>query len=99
MVTGPAAVACQLSFAEDWHWATRDLPELDWRFHYAPGGDKAVLALPSGPSDMLHTCALAFCQAIERARRRVWIVSPHLGPHSSVLAALPLVAPRGRRGP
>ena len=94
-VTGPAAVACQLSFAEDWHWATRDLPELDWRFHYAPAGDKAVLALPSGPSDSLDTCALAFCQAIERARRRVWIVSPYFVPDDAVLAALQLAALRG----
>jgi cardiolipin synthase len=94
-VTGPCVVGCQLSFAEDWYWATRDMPELDWRFQRSAAGDKAVLVLPSGPADVLDTCALAFCQAIERARRRVWIVSPYFVPDDAVLAALQLAALRG----
>ena len=44
---------------------------------------------------MLDTCALAFCQAIERARRRVWIVSPYFVPDDAVVAALQLAALRG----
>jgi cardiolipin synthase A/B len=94
-VVGPCVTGCQLSFAEDWYWATRDLPDLDWRSQRSESGDKAVLVLPSGPADMLDTCALAFCQAIERAHRRVWIVSPYFVPDDAVLAALQLAALRG----
>ena len=88
-------MACQLSFAEDWYWATRELPELDWRLQSSVTGDKTVLVLPSGPADRLDTCALAFCQAIERAHRRIWIVSPYFVPDDAVVAALQLAALRG----
>jgi len=29
-IEGPAALAVQLSFFEDWHWATDSIPDLDW---------------------------------------------------------------------
>ena len=94
-VAGPCVMTCQLSFAEDWYWAARDLPQLDWRFEPAEAGDRTVLVLPSGPADMLDTCALAFCQAIERARRRVWIVSPYFVPDEQFITAVQLAALRG----
>jgi cardiolipin synthase len=32
-IVGPAAIATQVSFLEDWHWATNKVPELTWTAH------------------------------------------------------------------
>ena len=94
-VTGPAARGCQLSFVEDWHWATGEVLPLDWRaYHTAPDG-LAVLVLPTGPDDTLDTCALAFGQMISGAQRRIWIANPYFVPDAHIQAALQLAAVRG----
>jgi cardiolipin synthase len=54
-IEGPAAVAAQLSFVEDWHWATDQIPELDWNMYAAPEGNANVLILPTGPADEYET--------------------------------------------
>ena len=61
---GPAATLVQLSFAEDWYWAVRELPEFDWELRPADGGDQAVLVLPTGPADDIESCNLFFLQSI-----------------------------------
>ena len=61
---GPAATLVQLSFAEDWYWAVRQLPGLDWELRPAPKGNQSVLVLPTGPADDIESCNLFFIQAI-----------------------------------
>lgn len=95
-VTGPAAIGVQLAFLEDWHWASREILELDWNPRTDPaGGDVAALALPTGPADPLETCSLFFLSSINSATERLWIASPYFVPDESLICALQLAALRG----
>ena len=89
-IEGPAVHAVQLSFLEDWFWATRDVPDLDWSPRAANGGNQDVLILPTGPADRLESCALFFVNMINRARQRIWIASPYFVPDLQVISALQL---------
>jgi len=94
-IRGPAALATQLAFVEDWYWATRQLPELYWVPNMACSPGQRILMLPTGPADPLDTCALFFVQAINTAQQRVWITSPYFVPDEMLVAALQLAALRG----
>ncbi len=92
---GPAVQGVQLSFLEDWFYSTGEVPEWEWEPKQAEGGELSVLALPTGPADMLETCGLAFVEAIHEARKRVWITSPYFVPDHAVVSALQLAALEG----
>ncbi len=94
-IEGPAALSAQLSFLEDWHWATGETPRLEWEPVGSPDGDVAALILPSGPADRLETAWLMYLLAIHAARERVWIASPYFVPDEAVMGALQLAALRG----
>lgn len=92
-IEGPAALAVQLSFFEDWHWAADQTLELNWAPE--PAGDVNVLIVPSGPADRLETASLMFVHAINSARERIWISSPYFVPDEAVMSALQLAGLRG----
>lgn len=94
-IAGPAVIGLQLSFVEDWNWATSELlfDQLTWPAETR--GDKAVLVLPSGPADRLETASLMYQQAINGAQQRIWIATPYFVPDGAVLGALTLAALRG----
>lgn len=92
---GPAALACQLSFAEDWHWATRNYPAVGWPDPVHKEDGVSVLVMPSGPADEIETCSVAFTEAISRARKRLWIVSPYFVPGEDIHTALCAAVLRG----
>jgi len=94
-IDGPAALAAQLSFVEDWNWATGDVLSLDWTADPAADGDIPVLIIPSGPADDLETANLMFVHAINTAKERIWIASPYFVPDHSVVTALQLAGLRG----
>ncbi len=94
-ITGPAVLQLQVSFFEDYHWASEKLLELSWKPVPAPGGDAKILILPSGPADELETASLMYQQAIHSANKRIWIASPYFVPDESVLSALYLAVLRG----
>ncbi len=95
-IEGPAALAAQLSFVEDWHWATGAVPEVDWTpKEAADGSDVPVLIAPTGPADEIETAALMFIHAINSATERIWIASPYFVPDEAVIAALQLAGLRG----
>jgi cardiolipin synthase len=95
-VTGPAVLGLQLTFLEDWHWASGEIPELDWTPHPAPGGeDLPVLVIPSGPADGHETASLLMQHTIHSADHRLWISSPYFVPDEGVMGALKLAALRG----
>jgi cardiolipin synthase A/B len=95
-VAGPAVQFVQLSFAEDWRWATGQvLDNLEWMPAKAASGDKNVLCLPSGPADRFETCTMFFLDTINNARKRLWIASPYFVPDEQVMTALKLAAIRG----
>jgi cardiolipin synthase len=92
---GPSVHAVQLSFLEDWYWATHEVPELNWIPVAADDGEQDVLVLPTGPADSLESCGLFFIQMISMATNRLWIASPYFVPDIHVIAALQLAALRG----
>ena len=94
-IEGPAVLALQLSFVEDWHWATGDTPEVDWTPRASETGDIPVLVVPSGPADRRETATLMFTHVINSAQRRLWIASPYFVPDEGVMNALRLAALRG----
>jgi cardiolipin synthase len=92
---GPVIQAIQLAFVEDWFWAARAVPELNWIPRSAPGGRYRVLALPTGPADLRDSCELFVLEALRSARRRVWIASPYFVPDEQIVSALELARLRG----
>lgn len=94
-IAGPAALAVQLSFAEDWRWATGDeLSTVAWSVP-AERGHEHVAILPTGPADDLESCSLMYLHLISRAQRRLWVASPYFVPDQATFAALQLAALRG----
>ena len=94
-VRGPVVLEAQVSFVEDWQWATDSIPELNWIPEKAPQGDVMALCLPTGPADDLETATLMFLEAINTAEERIWIVSPYFVPDEQLISALQLAALRG----
>jgi cardiolipin synthase len=87
--------AAQLSFVEDWHWATGKILELDWKARPVEGGKASVLIIPTGPADEMETAMLMFVHAINSAKERIWIASPYFVPDEQFITALQLAALRG----
>jgi len=94
-VQGPAVQGVQLSFLEDWFWATQEDPELEWEPEIPDGGTEEVLVLPTGPADTFETCSCFFVEMASAAQRRLWIATPYLVPDSAVTTAIQLAALRG----
>lgn len=94
-VEGPAAVACSLSFVEDWLWASGGHIKVPQVSQVPMTGDESVLVMPTGPADRLEECAIAFVEAAARARHRLWITTPYLVPSADVQTALCAAAMRG----
>ena len=94
-IMGPAVLAVQLVFIEDWHWVTQQIPPLNWYPKVVNENGHRILTLPSGPADRLDTCGLFFVHAINLSQQRCWIVSPYFVPDESVISALQLAALRG----
>ncbi len=93
---GPAVMGAQLSFAEDWYWATgTTISELDWTPQPSKEGDASVLVIPTGPADPMETAELMFLHSINSAREQLWIASPYFVPDDAVVFALQLAGLRG----
>lgn len=90
----PATLAAQLSFVEDWHWATDQILDLSWTAERSPDADQRILIIPSGPADRFETAGLMFNHAINSAKKRIWIASPYFVPDESIIAALQLAGMR-----
>lgn len=92
---GPAALALQLVFIEDWHWATEEVPDLPWEPAVPSVNGVPALILPTGPADRFETASLMIQQAIHSARERIWISSPYFVPDEGVQGMLKLAALNG----
>ncbi|MES2819291.1 MAG: cardiolipin synthase [Pseudomonadota bacterium] len=96
-VQGPVVACLQESFAEDWFWATHQLPPLLLPPLYENYGEAGMLCqlVASGPADPQETCTLLFLEAIHSARERVWLTSPYFVPDEALFMALRLAVLRG----
>lgn len=92
--SGPSVQCAQLAFAEDWHWATKEVLPLNWSIEQNHEGLDA-LVVPSGPADEFDTCEIFFVEIINMAKKRLWIAGPYFVPSDSVLMALEMAAMRG----
>ncbi|QLC73118.1 cardiolipin synthase [Pseudomonas sp. LPB0260] len=93
-VRGPVVACLQESFAEDWFWATRQIPPLLLPEAYPSSGMLCQL-ITSGPADPQETGSLLFVEAIHAARERIWITSPYFVPDEALFSALRLAVLRG----
>lgn len=93
-VRGPAVLDLQMTFAEDWYWAAREVPLL-LPPPAQPAGAMTCQVVPTGPADAQETCSLFFVEAIQSARERLWITSPYFVPDEAVFAVLRLAVLRG----
>jgi len=91
---GPMVLQLQLVFAEDWHWARKEVPDLNWEYGAVDGGT-AGLIMATGPGDPMETGSLYFATLIGAARERLWIASPYFVPDLDLCTALKLAALRG----
>jgi cardiolipin synthase len=94
-VRGPAVSDIQFVFTEDWYWATQKLPDCEAPQHAPHDDGMFCLVLPTGPADRMETCSLFFVEAINAARKRLWITTPYLVPDEAVFSALRLAVLRG----
>lgn len=93
-IKGPAALSFQISFAEDWHWATHHLPQLAWPTPNSQGDDE-VMCIATGPADDLPSASLYFSQILHQAKHRCWMVSPYFVPDQNLMSDLVLATLRG----
>lgn len=94
-LTGPSVLCLQLSFLEDWYWANRSIPKLNWDPGPVRNEGVPVLIVPSGPADMLETGSLLHTAIPNAAKRRLWIATPYFVPDETIIGALQLAVLRG----
>ena len=94
-IDGPAAQHIQLSFAEDWYWATEQIISVSSAITPADTFDQAVAIVNTGPADTLANCSILFSTLISNARYRLWITSPYFVPDDATVVALQAAAMRG----
>jgi cardiolipin synthase len=94
-IIGPSVLSVQLSFLEDWYWATEQTPDLHWEPHIQTDTGAHVLIYPTGPADRLESATLMFMTGINAAEKRLWIASPYFVPDESIMNSLHLAALRG----
>ncbi len=90
---GPAVADLQQAFREDWFWITAK--ELPFRAPPEAIGTASSLIAATGPADWQESCSLFFVEAINAARKRVWLTTPYFVPDAAVGAALRLAVFRG----
>jgi cardiolipin synthase len=96
VLQGPAVLGVQLTFCEDYYWATRGkIPELCWTPQAAPDGQLTCTYLSSGPVDSLAVGVMFYLECIHSARQRLWLASPYFAPDPSIMNALKMADMRG----
>lgn len=93
-ITGPATLAAQRSFIEDWYWAQHYVPSFNWQSKASTATSK-VLMMASGPADNSESMSLSIVHLINQAKQRLWLTSPYFVPDLKVVGALQLAALRG----
>jgi cardiolipin synthase len=94
-LNGPVAIQMQAVITDDWYWATRELPELNWQPQAAEGGNVKAMVVPFSPGSRFETAGLFFVTALNFAKERIWLSAPYFVPDEAILKALQLAALRG----
>ena len=98
---GPIVQELQYSFLRDWHVMTEEDPvQLLSAQHFRklpPEGQALARVVNSGPSSDLGVAVDLFFNAVNAARKQVFIVTPYFLPTEDLLRALRMAALRGVR--
>lgn len=93
---GDAVRWLQLTFLEDWTYATSYSPRGEEYFPTPTGrGTHRVQIVASGPDRELEPIQKMYFAAIALANQRVWVTTPYFIPDDAVLTALTTAALRG----
>ena len=85
----------QLTFLEDWHYATGAVLREPALWPQAERGTVPALVVPSGPDSELEPIHRTFVEMINAARSRVWLVTPYFAPGEAGMMALTSAAMKG----
>lgn len=94
-LVGPAVLQLQAVILNDWYWAVREIPEVNWTPQAAPDSNLPVMIVPFAPSQDYETASLFFISALNWAKERIWLSAPYFVPDDGVMNALELAALRG----
>lgn len=96
-LTGNAVHWLQMTFLEDWFYATRvqNIPDVRRYFPINPTGPFPVQVIPSGPDNPWEIIHRFYLTIIQRAQHRVWLTTPYFVPTEPTLFALTNAALRG----
>ena len=95
-VQGPAVLAMQSVFMENWVEETHHVPAGDGCFPEPPsGGDCDVHVVSSASGDVISRVGLLYTLAIACARREVIIQNPYFAPDDGVVKLLAVMVKRG----
>ncbi len=100
-LNGPIVQELQYSFLRDWHVMTEEDPvqllSADHFRRLAPEGGALARLVNSGPSSDLRVAVDVFFNAVNAARKQVFIITPYFLPSEDLLRALRMAALRGVR--
>ena len=96
-IEGPAVYALQQSFAIDWNFMGQPLIEdapVDWSAENRSGSGCgiAMQLVTGGPTSQWPNMTMTFLQAIARARKCVYIMTPYFIPTEGLMQALQIAA-------
>lgn len=93
-ICGEAVKQVEISFLEDWYWATDEMLTFKKMQHHCHG-NLDVLVLNSGPADRLESFEMTFVHLINEATERIWIATPYFVPDNQIITSLKLAKLRG----
>lgn len=97
--SGPAAVALEHIFCDDWYYTTGEYVTVNPSTPNPAGGDDHDLAqltiLSSGPDSPQPWIHDHYFRALASAEQRIWIATPYFVPTESICTALRTAATRG----
>lgn len=95
-LAGDAVRWLQLTFLDDWHYATTYVPRDPAYFPPATGrGKHRVQVIASGPDRETEPIQKTYFSAIALAKERVYVTTPYFVPDDAILTALTTAALRG----
>ncbi len=92
-IEGPSVAGFQMSFLEDWNYATKSVS--NYRLRSKSVGETVVFPVASGPAEDWSACAAVYLSVIQDAKQRLWLASPYFVPSSPLLYAICHAALRG----
>jgi cardiolipin synthase len=97
-VEGHAARGLQMTFAEDWYYATEQAPDEAECFptpETLPEGEHLLQVVASGPDENQNAIHKLFFSAIAGAQNRAWLTTAYFVPDLALMTALIAAAMRG----